>query len=1134
MNTLLWPFWAVLWTILVLWSYWAFHPYYALALGQWPNGGMALTLLALSGGAWYLLRGPVRELRGWMVYAWVLLLIGVVFTAYAFSQQLFPSGVGGPLFRFLGNSVMLHAAFLIMILWPFALGDWLLRSLRAAYAESTFRVLALALGISVTGLLLFLAAAFGLLKIWVLWPVVAMVLIWRRHRVLEVLHDLFLKPIALKGEPGWGLAAILMSCAAMAVALVGMVKAFPMGFDGAALYMNTAHLIAGSGTLPRPGQGFNWELFMSQGEILFGRISASIILSHGSMVLVMMVLYRLGRLFLSRAGAWLAVSLMFLNPAFSFHAMLDEKVDLGFLFIILSALLLVLGRQRGDTAASADRAMTVALFGRRMDAECLVWALAGWLSGYAFGIKYTGLLAMAGLASLMAYRKGGAVASAGMLLVTTGILFLAGVHRFAYLDLEGTPAWVLALIGLLPGLALMGYAARKQPAGLGWMVGRLGIFGLMALLQFLPWMVKHVSEHGSWSIAHMVQGKPRTIHWNTADFMARQRAGAAQPQQLVLQAIRALGVELRPEQQAQVATVISRYRFGSAVPMEERRKQIMGAREEVIRDILDDGQRAIVESRLAQKESGSRSGDGEALETTYHMLVQNLGRRGVELSSEQGLVLLGILEEAFLDGRLRPGDREAVMAIREEVFRRVLNEEQQERVAGVRADTPQAGVGRQRFRTSELTGVQREEVKRYIGYEPGFPLYLSVPYDVTMNTRIPFSRYLDISFLFLLLLPFLLASGRIRNFVTVSFTSLVIWTISVYSLYSDGKNPPDPREMARVLAEQQGGTSGWLASMIGEGFESIQYAFVSLGRLMHEGYVWLSSFSIAWSFLASLLAYLALVVLAKRRFRSWPVPIREVICFIGGFALLWLLLGNAIVWYGFPFLALLFPLIAWVYEQPGSRIAAMPSRFANGWWRGGVWASLVLGASLFFVSGIQPAERAAMLYNGPFLRHAAQPQTMKETYGQFLPYMAETIAALNTDPKARIYRVGTYFNFHIERNDRRVFEDNQLGFYGETVSALGKKEDFVQLLKENGFRYVLYDLNTTVIDKTPEKSLSRKANDFFLTLANSAHVRPLYTDNFVYDPAVPYTQIGKIRVPGKPGIGGENTMAGTFILFELL
>ena len=58
----------------------------------------------------------------------------------------------------------------------------------------------------------------------------------------------------------------------------------------------------------------------------------------------------------------------------------------------------------------------------------------------------------------------------------------------------------------------------------------------------------------------------------------------------------------------------------------------------------------------------------------------------------------------------------------------------------------------------EVFSQVREELHRYMGYEELFSKYISLPYDVTMNTNIE-NAFVDISYLLLMFLPILFLLG---------------------------------------------------------------------------------------------------------------------------------------------------------------------------------------------------------------------------------------------------------------------------------------------------------------------------------------------------------------------------------------
>ena len=124
--------------------------------------------------------------------------------------------------------------------------------------------------------------------------------------------------------------------------------------------------------------------------------------------------------------------------------------------------------------------------------------------------------------------------------------------------------------------------------------------------------------------------------------------------------------------------------------------------------------------------------------------------------------------------------------------------------------------------------------------------------------------------------------------------------------------------------------------------------------------------------------------------------------------------------------------------------------------------------------------------------------------------------------------------YHIHQNDRRVLEDNQLGKFENTCSKLDNPGYFLNVLRDNGFRFVLYDLQSASLDKTPEQSLYKKNIDFLNLLLNPNEVRLLVTDRIVEDPAGGVVQLLGGSIAGRPGLSGNIVMPGSFVLFELL
>jgi hypothetical protein len=76
-----------------------------------------------------------------------------------------------------------------------------------------------------------------------------------------------------------------------------------------------------------------------------------------------------------------------------------------------------------------------------------------------------------------------------------------------------------------------------------------------------------------------------------------------------------------------------------------------------------------------------------------------------------------------------------------------------------------------------------------------------------------------------------------------------------------------------------------------------------------------------------------------------------------------------------------------------------------------------------------------------------------------------------------VYRIGTFINYFLKDNDRRVLNDAQL----DTFTCIDKEKDNATTyarLKKLGFKYFILDLNTATIEKDSNGTLHQKTNRF--------------------------------------------------------
>jgi hypothetical protein len=1119
----------ILWFALVFFSYWSFHPQYSVGLIKLPNVTLMLTLLAVIAGVWQWVVRAQPKLKGWMVYGFVWLLSGLTYGVYVSSTGPSFANAGQGVFYFLGFLLLMHGALAIIYLVHMALGEWVLNPLKNRFSKLSYAILCLATGISMSfPILLFLGMA-DLLEGWILWIIFGSILGLRYKLIWGTLKELLFSEIKIKKGSQWKAAPIFILFLGLAIQVVATIKAWPIGFDGALLYMNTTHLLATYNGLPLVGHAFNWELFMSLGEIMFNLVPISILLSHTAIYLVCIVAYQIGRLFMSIFASTLAVVLLFFNPAFSFHALFDEKVDLGFLFIALSILLLLLeGTKTSQNEATSSTQLKMGKF--NIDAQLFLWMIAGWLAGYAFGIKYTGVFAIFALVVFQTYRFAGVIAALGMMLLVIGSLFGIGVHKFAYIDLDGISALRYALASIIPGLVLLAYAFFKKRISINPFLTPLVLFGAFALLAFMPWMVRNYVQNQSISIRGLVQSdiKPPTLL--PASALMEGVSPERMPERKLVQTFSSFGVTLGENQLVSIQQLLAATDdFGTSA--DERQNILLGLRDTIIANILTPEQRNQVNTKIS--DAGlSMDVDGSELAGANTFVLNNFRKRGITLSIDQKDQIKELLSDLMLKGVVLKGDKSEVKELKNKIVETILTPEQRAQMVGLKAGDLRITEDGSVAKTTSLGEVAREEVKRYMGYEPGLPLYLSLPHDLTMNVNVPFSRYLDVSFLFLLLLPFLLMGKNLIRNTGIQLLLLGIWTVSIYALYGL-MDKPDAETLSTLIQNKLGIHEGWLSQIIVPIHIQIQKAFIEFGLLLKGPLDFISGLSFFWVYMALLLGGLGTFWLMKTHLASLPATLKQVLAFalaLGGF---WFFFGNGIIWYGFAFFALLLLWLTYYFENTGVLADSGEESFTKPIWRGAVLTSLLLCISLFFVSGTQSQQNAQYIFQGAFLRYASGPQDVARTQAQYIPYMEEMMKRLNANPDEKIFRVGTGFNYHILENDKRVLSDNQLGLYDQISANLDRKEDFIQLLKLSGFKYILYDLNTGSIDNTPEQSMRNKAAQFFNMIINSTALNPLYTDNFIRDPNVKETRLSEMVMPGVPGLGDDITRQGTFLLYEI-
>ena len=438
-------------------------------------------------------------------------------------------------------------------------------------------------------------------------------------------------------------------------------------------------------------------------------------------------------------------------------------------------------------------------------------------------------------------------------------------------------------------------------------------------------------------------------------------------------------------------------------------------------------------------------------------------------------------------------------------------------------------------RTVVVNEAAREELHRYMGYEKLMPKYISLPYDISMQTNVQ-GTFLDIGYLLLLFLPILLLL-RLKNswlrLVLAAFL-LLVYIISTVTGYSASKKLPVV-SVTQTVTEELDTLTFSQAPLV--------YTKLQVVVLANHLYQPINTFFTAVSgegdrFTYSLLVLLFLLggFLINQQLQG-SKEIKRIIVYLGyAYGFFWLILGAGIIWYGFLLIPLGLLLLGIGFLQPISSLAfTKPQSFSKRIVRknGLSYAFLLLStcwiilaftarmanyAPLDGLNSKGAINRASLLYG---LGKADEAKAMDLLY----PNFNKVLAKVNADKEAQVYRIGTFFHYFIKDNNKRVLADNQLVTFSRLTEQFPDKAALTQAFKRSGYKYLLLDLNVASIDNTPDQSLTKKAAKFSQFLVGNPSMRFIATDRVMLDSngQLSYTIFGK-----------EMKHAGTFAAFEIL
>jgi len=431
----------------------------------------------------------------------------------------------------------------------------------------------------------------------------------------------------------------------------------------------------------------------------------------------------------------------------------------------------------------------------------------------------------------------------------------------------------------------------------------------------------------------------------------------------------------------------------------------------------------------------------------------------------------------------------------------------------------------------EVYSAIREELHRYMGYEELLPKYFSLPYDVVMNTNIS-GPFLDISYLFLLFLPILILFGIKNKWLKLVMVGLML-LFMVISL------PSGYRANKFVKVEDVGAALS--KELVENPFMSMPlvHAKLQLTKIANAIYLpihynlieVISGEGDSVTYPIFFLLFGLIFFLLQNRMKAASKLPRVIAYFFLMYCFLWLILGAGVIWYGLLMLPLGLIFVG---------VDAMKNRKQTQFFKyafflfGAIWMICALTYRLGNYSELLTDEQRALggtqkelnkgaVHYGPLLYGLGKMN--KNGLIDFLfPAYNDVLSEVNNQPDALVYRIGTYFQYFISRNNERVLEDNQLAFFDNTYKLVPDKKELVGVLKSQGYRYLIVDYQVASIDRTPDESLRKKARRFEEFLRNNSALQIIGTDRIVINS----------RGQRVYGVAGRKLVSrGTFVAYKI-
>lgn len=399
----------------------------------------------------------------------------------------------------------------LVVLASYSSGSLLLNKLlRFDPGTLNKKLMAILTGFMILSYLLLLMAAFGLLLHWLIWAVLALMLLFNYQGVFQFTKGLLWSEIKIPKDLNyWGALVFFGILFILVLDFFYTQSPFPLGFDARNYYVNIPKLLADSGSLVEGYQPYGWGIIMSIGYAAFHSAEITLSLSAIGGVLSIFAIYDLLHNRLSVNSNWsLFAALVFITiPAVNNQMIIEFKIDLALLFLHLVLLSTVLSWLKAKSRDSKEVLNSLT----KEDYKFLV--LLGLVIGFSLSIKVLSIIFIFPLLLLLWwFEDKDLIGTISLGMMGIAVMILAKLDQISGLRDYHTNPDLIAKIALAFGLIGFVYSIYLKKHRLIQKTKLAAIVVIFCFLSFSPWMYKNYLYAGNLSLQTLIIGRnPRPV-----------------------------------------------------------------------------------------------------------------------------------------------------------------------------------------------------------------------------------------------------------------------------------------------------------------------------------------------------------------------------------------------------------------------------------------------------------------------------------------------------------------------------------------------------------------------------------------------------------------------------------------------